>query len=95
LESARLDELTLDDWDELQAIMEILESFKAWSLRLQGKCSNGSLYDIFPEIDDLLASLEKALIQYILDTHSPHLRTSIDTAWVLLNKYRQSLKSLR
>jgi len=95
LESARLDELTLDDWDELQAIMEILEPFKAWSLRLQGKCSNGSLYDIFLAMDDLLSSLENARIQYSLDTHSPHLRTSIDTAWVLLNKYRQSLKSLR
>jgi len=95
LESARLDELTLDDWDELQAIMEILEPFKAWSLRLQGKWSNGSLYDIFPAMDDLLSSLENARIQCSLDTHSPHLRTSIDTAWVLLNKYRHSLKSLR
>ena len=67
--------------------MEILEPFKAWSLRLQGKCANGSIFDIFPAMDDLLTSLENAQTRYNLETHSQHLRTSIDTAWVLLNKY--------
>jgi len=43
LDSAKLDELSLNEWDELQAIMEILEPFKAWSLKLQGKCMNGAL----------------------------------------------------
>jgi len=90
LEWARLDELTLDDWDELQAIMEILEPFKAWSPRIQGKLSNGSLYDIFLAMDDSLSSLENARTQYNLDTHSLHLTTSIDTVWVTLNKYVQS-----
>ena len=43
LKSARLHELTLDDCDELHAIMEILLPFKARSLRLEGKCFNDSL----------------------------------------------------
>ena len=72
--------------------MEILEPFKAWSLRLQGKCANDSIFDIFPAMDDLLTSLENARTRYNLETHSHHLRTSIDTVWALLNKY--SLSSL-
>ena len=79
LESVRLDELLLDDWDELQAIMDILELFKARSLQLQGKWANGSIFDIFPAMNDLLTSLENARTQYNLETHSHHLRTSIDT----------------
>jgi len=43
IDSAKLDELSLDKWDELQAIMEILEPFKPWSLKLQGKCMNGAI----------------------------------------------------
>ena len=89
MDSAKLDELSLDEWDELQAIMEILEPFKAWTLKLQGKCTNGAIYDIFPAMDDLLSSLENAKSQYSLsvEMHSEHLQTSIDIAWVVLNKY--------
>ncbi|RPA88696.1 hypothetical protein L873DRAFT_886571 [Choiromyces venosus 120613-1] len=66
--------------------MEILEPFKTWSLKLQGKCSNGSIYDIFPAMDDLLSSLEIAKLHYSLSTPSHHLQTSTDTAWAMLNK---------
>ena len=69
--------------------MEILEPFKAWSLKLQGKCMNEAIYDIFPAMDDLLSSLENAKGHYSasIESHSQHLKTSIDIAWVLLNKY--------
>ena len=89
IDLAKLDELSLDEWDELQAIMEILEPFKAWSLKLQGKNMNGAIYDIFPAMDDLLSSLENAKGHYStgIESHSQHLQTSIDIAWVLLNKY--------
>ena len=65
LDSAKLDELSLDEWDELQAIMEIQEPFKAWSLKLQGKCINGAIYEIFPAMDDLLL-LRSLLARLIL-----------------------------
>jgi len=89
LDSAKLNELSLDKWDELQAIMEILKPFKAWGLKLQGKCMNGAIYDIFPAMDDLLSCLENAKGHYSssIESHSQHLQTSIDIAWVLLNKY--------
>ena len=75
--------------------MEILEPFKAWSLKLQGKCMNGAIYEIFPAMDDLLSTLENANTHYgtSIGSHSQHLQTSIDIAWVLLNKYVYNLSS--
>ena len=69
--------------------MEILESFKAWSLKLQGKNMNGTMYDIFHAMNDLLSSLKNAKGHYStsIESHSHHLQTSIDIAWVRLNKY--------
>jgi len=50
-----LDELTRNDWDKLRSILNILEPFQVWSLRLQGKRKNSSLYEIFPAMDELLS----------------------------------------
>ena len=82
------DELSREDWDELRSILNILEPFKAWSLRLQGKYQNGSLYEIFPTMDELLSHLEAAKDLYANPVkHGEHLRGSINNAWVKLDKY--------
>ena len=82
------DELSREDWDELRSILNISEPFKAWSLRIQGKCQNGSLYEIFPAMDELLSHLEAAKDLYAnLVKHGEHLRGSINNAWVKLYKY--------
>ena len=83
-----LDELSIEDWDELRSIMDILEPFKKWSLKLQGKCRNGALHDILPAMDELLAHLEDAKLRYSdASIHTQHLQTSINIAWNVLNKY--------
>lgn len=87
-----LDELSRDDWEELRCILNILEPFKAWSLRLQGKCKNGALFDIFPAMDELLSHLEEAKVLYgNPNMHGDHLRGSINCAWAKLDKYFPSL----
>jgi hypothetical protein len=88
MQAVCLDQLTGDDWDELRSILEILEPFKAWSLRLQGNCKNGSLYEIFPAMDELLSHLEAAKDLYANPSqHGDHLRGSINSAWAKLDKY--------
>ena len=37
------DELSIEDWDELREIKNILEPFRKWSKILQGKRKNGAL----------------------------------------------------
>lgn len=87
LHALSLDELTRDDWDELRSILHILEPSKAWSLRLQGKRRNGSLYDIFPAMDELLSHLETAKMLYANpELHGEHLHGSINCAWAKLDK---------
>jgi hypothetical protein len=67
--------------------MEILEPFKAWSLKLQGKCKNGSLYEIFPAMDELLSHLKSVKIEYCDPSqYSEHLRGAINNAWAKLDK---------
>ena len=84
----KLDELTPEDWDELRSIMNILKPFKDWSVKLQGKCKNGSLYEIFPAMDMLLSHLEWAKTDYTIPgLHSEHLQGSINTAWAKLNQF--------
>jgi hypothetical protein len=102
LQAACLDELSHEEWDELRCIMDILEPFKKWSLKLQGKRKNGSLYDIFPAMDELLTHLENAKILYCntgpgdsttSSIYSQHLRTSINCGWDTLNKYVPSFQN--
>ena len=87
--SLRLDELTPSDWDILKEIMFILQPFRKWHLILQAKMHFGQLHDIFPAMDELLSQLEKSRdhdIQYI--------RTCVNTAWSVLNKYATHLSFL-
>ena len=60
-------ELTVDDWEELREMKDILEPFRKWSLILQGKPKNRCLFDIFPAIDELLLHLENS-ITWFTDT---------------------------
>jgi len=79
------DELSADDWRELQDIATILESFNRITLELEGYHRNGALYDIFPAFDMLLEHIENAKGFYVGST--PHLLQSLDLAWEKLNKY--------
>ena len=92
-ESITQDELTLDDWEDLKIFRSILQPFKAWSLRLQSKNTdknraNGFIAKVLPAIDELLAHLEEAKIQYSdPEVYNPHIITSIQLAWSLLDRY--------
>jgi len=79
--SLGLDELTPTDWDILKEIMYILQPFRKWQLILQKKSHFGQLHDIFPAMDELLNQLER-----FRDHEVQHIRTSIHTAWIVLNK---------
>lgn len=87
--SLQHDELTIGDWDTLRDIMDILEPFHRWQLKLQKKEHFGQLHDIFPAMDELLGQLEesKQLYESISRRHNTqHIRTSINAAWLVLNK---------
>jgi hypothetical protein len=64
------DALDADDWIQLQELVVILEPFERYTLELEGKRSNGALYDVFPVYDCLLGHLEEMkvfpLIYYLL-----------------------------
>jgi len=80
--SLHLDELTPADWNILREIMHILQPFRKWQLILQSKMHFGQLHDIFPAMDELLYKLEESR-----EHDLPHIRTSVDLAWNVLNKY--------
>ena len=93
LEQITLDELSLDDWVDLTAILFILKPFRTLTLELQGagttkSHSNGYLARVLPAMDELLVHLESAKITYS-DTsiYSVHLLTTINHAWSVLDKY--------
>ena len=87
------DEFTLDDWDDLKIIYEVLEPFKYWTLRLEGNSTaknrpNGFIADVLPAMDELLHYLEEAKVRYWdRETYSTHILTSINNTWSILNKY--------
>ena len=89
------DELTRDDWDDLQTIFQILKPFQRLTLQLQGtgtqrNHANGYLARVLPAMDDLLAHLEEAKQAYSDSSiYSSHLLTSINHAWAILDRYVQ------
>jgi len=62
--------------------MHIMQPFCKWQLILQSKMHFGQLHDIFPAIDELLYKLEESR-----DNDLPHIRTSVDLVWNVLNNY--------
>ena len=87
------DELTLDDWEDLKVISNILMPFKRISLYLQGMSTNrnranGYLSQVLPAMDELLSHLEDAKTRYSDSSiYSTHILTSINHAWDILDKY--------
>ena len=81
------DQLSIEDWKELQDLVTILEPFYRLTLSLEGHRSNGALYDLLACMDTLLEHLEDASNKYIANSASDHLITSIKLAWDKLNKY--------
>jgi len=79
--SLGLDELTLTNWAILKDIIYILQPFRKWQLILQKKSHFGQLHDIFAAMDELLNQLEQ-----FRDHEVQHIRTSIHTARIVLNK---------
>jgi len=86
--SLDLDDLTPADWITLQEIMHILQPFRKWQLILQSKVHFGQQHDILPAMDELLYQLEQSREHKI-----QHIRTSVDLAWNLLNKYHRPFLS--
>ena len=87
------DELTLDDWEDLKVISNILMPFKRISLYLQGMSTNrnranGYLSQVLPAMDELLSHLEDAKTRYSDSSiYSTHILTSINHACDILDKY--------
>ena len=84
------DQLTIEDWKDLQDIVNVLEPFHRCSLELEGHRGNGALYDLLPTMDYLLDHLESTKSIYTpaaAGSGSRHLSYSIGLAWEKLNKY--------
>ena len=84
------DELNSQDWDILRDIMDILQHFRKWQLMHQGRQHYGQLHDILPAMDELLTHLEDTRQGFDTSERrnaTKHIRTALDTAWSLLNKY--------
>jgi hypothetical protein len=82
------DALHPEDWELLRCVMELLEPFKKFTLKLQGRYSNGCIADILPAMGGRLFGLEAAKIHYEKpgEFHSPELVMMINNAWDTLNR---------
>jgi len=81
------DQLDIDDWAELQDIVNIVEPFHRCTLELEGHRGNGALYDLLPTMDYLLEHLETAKSHHTAANSTTHLISSILLAWQKLDKY--------
>jgi len=92
-EHIQLDQLSLDDWDDLKIIYEILGPFKYWTLQLEGSSTaahrpNAYIADVLPAMDELLQHLEDCRIRYHHGSNaSQNIVISISNAWQVLDKY--------
>jgi len=68
----------------MKCIKQILAPFKEWSLRLQGRYSNGCVSDILLAMDELLSHHEDMKVQFCRD---PPLVRMIELGWKILDKY--------
>jgi hypothetical protein len=83
------DELSPEDWAILTDIMQFQQPFRKWQLKLQGYQIQGALYDVLPAMDELLLHMEDRKAAYTApqsDEVTRHMITSINNAWVLLDK---------
>jgi hypothetical protein len=73
------------DWKILEYIADILEPMKQISQDLEGHHGNGTLYDIFPAMDNVVEYLEQA--KQLYSDQDPRLKQAIELATAKLNKY--------
>jgi len=66
--------------------MTLLEPCYHCMLELEGHRGNGTLYDLLPTIDYLLAHLKTAKHSYTACNSTPNLVISIQLAWQKLDK---------
>jgi hypothetical protein len=78
-----------DDWVVISQYTELLKPFKIATKRLEGRISNGrhgSIWEVLPTFELLLAHLEAAKVQYAQHPEQ-HFKENINLAWVKLNEY--------
>jgi hypothetical protein len=81
------DELSPDEWQELQTLLEILQPFKKWTLILPQRNTPAMLANVVPAYDELLRHQEdQRVYQSSLQHPTPHLVAAITSAWTKLNK---------
>lgn len=84
------DRLTVDEWIQLEQLMGLLAPFKEFTKALEGDGydgMNGLMWQVLPVMDTLLQQLEHAKAQYASRTDGGFLKTSINNAWIVMDKY--------
>jgi len=88
-----MEELSDDDWEDMDVIHDILSLFKVWSLQRPGFSSpknrpNGFFADVLPVMVELLSHSDEAMHNYSDESgYSNHIISSIHIAWLVHNKY--------
>ena len=80
------DRLSDEDWKDLEDVLQLLKSFKDFTLYVQGKDTpQGSIISMLPSIIFLLGTLEEAKKQS--RSSEIGLKASIELAWAKMDKY--------
>jgi hypothetical protein len=85
------DLLTEEEWNQLEAIHNILRPFKRVTKRLEGRAEKGecgSLWEGLPALETLLSHVERSKTEY---TCHKHLATSLNEAWIKLKQYYERM----
>src|SRR5277367_1571197 len=85
------DILTDEDWDQLEAIHNILRPFKRVTKRLEGRAEKGecgSLWEGLPALETLLSHVELMKVEY---TSHRQLVASLNEAWLKLRQYYERM----
>jgi hypothetical protein len=82
------DELTPEDWNDLQSMMESLAPLNTWTLALEKRGAPFQLSEVLPAFDELLTHFEERRLfhKHADDTSTP-IVTSLNAAWGVLNKF--------
>jgi hypothetical protein len=84
------DWLVADDWNQLEELMVLLEPFKTLTTSLEGdpyEGKRGSMWEVLPAMDMLLQKLEQAKERLRDQADSTFLRTAVNNAWLVMDKY--------
>ena len=84
------DHFAADKWIQLEQLMEILAPFKEFTKALEGNGYDGMhglMWQVLPTMDMLLQRLEHAKAQYASRHDGGFLKTSVNNAWIMMDKY--------